>query len=321
LPTTLHHILAQEFPKDIDWEVLIIDNASTDGTSDIAFRTWMDAVHDDRHLRIVYESQLGIGIARYRAISEAQYEFICFIDDDNWVDKCYAITALKVMTGDSAIAVCGSLNDATSDQSLPPWFEAFQRSFAVGPQSECGGDVTNKRGVLWSAGMVLRKSAIDDLLDSGFEPKVKGAQGQKSLLRSEDYELCLALKLRGWKLWYEPTMKLRHYLPQERLDWMYLRRLLRGVGESDIGLLPYYYAQNRSFRPPKLLWTRLFLSTLKNMVPRAHKFLLMKYCRFEGDASVLQLERSVGLLKSLTRQKNQFDLRTKRLVEAGWIKI
>jgi GT2 family glycosyltransferase len=30
LPTTLHHLAAQEVPRDLGWEVIVVDNASTD---------------------------------------------------------------------------------------------------------------------------------------------------------------------------------------------------------------------------------------------------------------------------------------------------
>ncbi|MGH7265987.1 MAG: hypothetical protein ACREMB_14255, partial [Candidatus Rokuibacteriota bacterium] len=53
-----------------------------------------------------------------------------------------------------------------------------------------------------------------------------------------DAEICFALRLAGWRLWFEPRMRLRHFIQTHRLDWWYLRRLFRGVGASSVGFDP-----------------------------------------------------------------------------------
>jgi cellulose synthase/poly-beta-1,6-N-acetylglucosamine synthase-like glycosyltransferase len=40
LPQTLGHLLAQECEVDLPWEVIVVDNASTDGTAEVARSVW-----------------------------------------------------------------------------------------------------------------------------------------------------------------------------------------------------------------------------------------------------------------------------------------
>ena len=40
LSPTLAHLAAQQVPDGVDWEVLLIDNMSTDGTADMARSLW-----------------------------------------------------------------------------------------------------------------------------------------------------------------------------------------------------------------------------------------------------------------------------------------
>ncbi len=315
LPQTIKYLAAQRTYEGLQWEVVVVDNASTDDTVQVASSLWKRA-GEPAPLRIVSEPRLGIGYARYRGIEVADYEFISFIDDDNWVDPDYARVGFEFMRNHPDVGSCGSLNEAVSDVDLPWWFERFYRSYAVGPQSEGPGDITWKSGVLWSAGMILRKTAIQELLDNGFSPMVVGAQGEKVLMRSEDYEMCLALRLRGWKLWYEPGLKLKHYLSSNRLEWNYLRRLLRGVGASDPGLRPYYRAGSDKTE----CWQWFFLRTAIVLLKNPWKLILSAIAPCEGDEKVLMIERLTGTLMALMRMRAQYNAMVEKVVRAGWIR-
>ena len=300
----LYFLAKQKELGNIRWEIIIVDNASTDNTASIALEDWKGIDHPTS-LRIVREGRLGIGYARYTGIKEAAYEFIGFIDDDNYVNENWVSRAYHVMAGNPDIGACGSLNEAITDGDLPWWFDNFKRSYATGPQSDIIGDVTENKGVLWSAGMVLRKKAINDLFAGGFSPIVTGALGTKNLYRGEDYELCFALRLGGWRLWYEPELKLRHYLPQQRLKWKYLRKLLRGVGKSSVGFDPYYYELDLRKHPGKrkislkFIWIYQLLSTSAAILSRWKKLYHLRKSPLEGDYDVLLLERLIGRLESL----------------------
>jgi glycosyltransferase involved in cell wall biosynthesis len=83
LPATLSHLRKQQVPRELPWEVVVVDNASTDGTSCVALNNWpQDA---PTTLRVVTEKRLGLSHARTRGLLEAKYEIVSFIDDDNWV--------------------------------------------------------------------------------------------------------------------------------------------------------------------------------------------------------------------------------------------
>ena len=135
LPQALNHLAAQQVHEGLQWEVVIIDNASTDETEQVAVATWSLA-GKPAPLRVVHEPRLGIGYARYKGVAESSYEFVGFIDDDNWVYSNWVQVALEFMLDHPNVAVCGGLNRAVCDVNLPWWFEQFQRSYAVGPQSE-----------------------------------------------------------------------------------------------------------------------------------------------------------------------------------------
>jgi glycosyltransferase involved in cell wall biosynthesis len=77
LPTTLSHLKVQELAR-VPWELLIIDNVSTDGTAEVARSCWQNA---PAPFRVVRESRLGVRYARERGLSEARHTFLGFVDD------------------------------------------------------------------------------------------------------------------------------------------------------------------------------------------------------------------------------------------------
>ena len=105
-----------------------------------------------------------------------------------------------------------------------------------------GRRVTDDPGYLWGAGMTVRRIAWQHLLGNGFMPPLVDRRGTANYNSGGDAEICFALRLSGWRLWFEPALRLRHFLLKHRLDWRYLRRLLRGFGASTLVLDPYQRA-------------------------------------------------------------------------------
>ena len=333
LPQTLAHLAAQQVQGEIPWEVIIVDNASTDGTSQVALASWTKDA--PTALRVVHEPRLGLIHARYRALAEAQYEIISFIDDDNWVYPEWVQVVSEVMSQHPKLGACGGLNEAEFEVESPSWFPMSGKSYATGPQGpEAGGDITWSRGCLVGAGLTIRKSAWQDLVNQGFHSLLIGCQGTQ-LKRGEDTELCFALLLAGWRLWYEPRLRLRHCLETERLQWSHLRRLRRGGGAATLGFDPYRFALEESSgedcisfwwtvgrqafkNKHKQTWQWQALATLKNLLQRPHKLLSALIYPMEGDPDVLQIEMKIGRLLELLKNRQEYDLNIQAIRGAAW---
>ena len=72
--TAIKSVLDQSYR---DFEILIIDDGSTDETE-----TVINKLQDDR-IRYFYQENLGRSSARNKGIEEAKGEWICFLDDDD----------------------------------------------------------------------------------------------------------------------------------------------------------------------------------------------------------------------------------------------
>lgn len=79
LPETIEHVLSQTFS---DYEVLVINDGSTDNTAEIATRY----SQQDSRVKLFSQNNQGLSGARNTGIQIAQGEYIAFLDsDDHWL--------------------------------------------------------------------------------------------------------------------------------------------------------------------------------------------------------------------------------------------
>ena len=246
LPETLRHMAAQQVPAGLAWEVLLVSNASTDNTLAAAERIWAE-LGNPAPLRILEEPKPGKENALIKGFDEASYENVCIIDDDNWLYQNYVGLVADTMNLHPQIGILGAFAEGAFEVPPPAWFERFQAVYAVGAQAVQAGPLTNPNGYLYGAGSVVRRSGWRHLRANGFKFTTSTKRG-KVIVSGEDVELGDALRIAGYALWYDPRLRLRHFMYKERLNWQYLRRIGQGTASSGLTSLVYYFLH----REPKL---------------------------------------------------------------------
>ncbi|HKQ43979.1 MAG TPA: glycosyltransferase [Rhizomicrobium sp.] len=213
-----------------DWEIVLVDNASTDDTSRVAQDLWRE-FGAPCEMRVVKEPKAGLIHARFAGIAAARFEILSFVDDDNWICPAWCATILRLMAADPHLGVIGSRNEAAFDsgQSVPLWFAPVQHGYAVGRQAPASGPPPQRMPRFFGAGLTVRRKGMRDILEAGFVPVLTGRSGDR-LMAGDDSELCYALGIRGWKFWYEESLLLHHYMPPGRLTHAYALRLWFGLG-------------------------------------------------------------------------------------------
>jgi glycosyltransferase involved in cell wall biosynthesis len=249
----------------IPWEVILVDNCSEDETILISLSVWEE--NPVTTLRIVSEKNKGLMHARLAGVRNTKYDIISFIDDDNWVEPEWVSKVSRIMNNDETIAACGGSSQPVFEINPPDWFSEFSADFAVGRQQKNDGFVNPEKDpakrYLWGAGITVRKDAWNDLFENGFTSLLKGRTG-KSLTAGEDSEICSVWVLRGWNLWYEDSLRLKHYMPAFRLDESYLAAIYSGFGKAEVILSQY-----KGFIHPHLMnknsWHMQCLVAFRNM--------------------------------------------------------
>jgi cellulose synthase/poly-beta-1,6-N-acetylglucosamine synthase-like glycosyltransferase len=317
LPRALSHIAEQRVPKDLRWEVILVDNGSTDGTAELAPGMWpADAPVE---LRVVREPKLGLTHAHVRGFAEARGELVTWVEDDTWIAPDWVEIAWRTMEENPEVGACGGFNEPVCEGGAPAWFNAVQASFGTGPQGRARGDYTDDPTYLWGAGMTVRRRAWLHLIEGGFRPGLVDRQGTKNYSSGGDVEISFALRLSGWRLRFEPSLRLRHVLPRERLDWAYLRRLTRGQGAASPGLDPYRRALGEPLAGDLVgSWRAEARRTLAGLYRHRRRLLSMSRSPSEGDSRELGLEVAIGRLGELLRQRGSYDRGFAALENAAW---
>ncbi len=76
LARAIESVQAQEYSN---WELIVIDDESTDGTAELLRRV----ATEDRRINLISQGRLGVGAARNAGLSVARGELVCYLDDDN----------------------------------------------------------------------------------------------------------------------------------------------------------------------------------------------------------------------------------------------
>lgn len=312
LPRALAALRAQRVPPQLAWEVVVVDNASSDASPEVALRAWGDG---PVALRVCREERLGLVHANRRGFAEAAHEFVSLVNDDNAVAEDWVAEVAALMAARPEVGACGGFGEIETAGPLPEWFERYRVHFAVGPQAPAPGALAAPM-VLWGAGLTVRQAAWLALERGGFEPLAIGRQG-RALGAGEDYELGHALRLAGWTLWYAPELRFRHVIPAERLRWDYLRRLHRGFGAASVAHDPYLRAVSpgsaAGFAPA---WGVELAKASGALLRHAHHVALGRF--LEGDPAVLKGDLLVGRLAQLLNWRGRYDRALAAVRDARW---
>lgn len=252
LRQTLDSLCRMEVPPEHEWEVLVVDNNSSDCTPETiaSFQDKLPLVH-------LTEQKPGQSYARNQAFERSRGEFIIFTDDDVLVDEGWATGVLDAFRKFDADLVYGR-SVPWWETKQPDWFsEKFMGRFALldhGDEPMIVSDPT-KRG--YGLNHAFRRSALRRVggyrTDMGLRHG-KGAGGEDSEIfgRAHDFGLRVA---------YTPKAVVRHFIPASRCDKSFSRtRAWRGSEDylnfvrsnaksapSLFGVPRYVYRQNMAF--------------------------------------------------------------------------
>jgi len=215
LPALIQALRTQPCP--IPFEILVIDNNSTDNTQAVIAEL---ANTEGAPVRSVVEKQQGIPFARNRAISESlKDDFLLFIDDDELPSERMLEAAVYSLDIDGAECVGGKISINFDSYPRPDWLGDDLLPFYG--EINYGTDafwIVDRSTPIWSGIVAYRTSLFADnpelRFDLRYNRKGQGIGG------GEDGIMFQQLLKRKTKIRYQPDMAVDHFIE----DWKIRRR-------------------------------------------------------------------------------------------------
>jgi hypothetical protein len=220
------HALQQQTLSLEEWELLVVDNASTHLLADEVDLSWHPQA---RHLQ---ESQLGLTPARMKGIRESKADILVFIDDDNVLDRDYLRHVVDIGQEFPFLAVWGGIVEPEFEMPPPEWTRQYWgmlaiRSFDRDLWSNLHGSMTAPCG----AGMCMRRQIALSYLDLVQEDPLRQKLGRKGKILSscEDTDIAYFACSKGFGSGQFIRLKLTHLIPQSRLTLDYFTQMAQGL--------------------------------------------------------------------------------------------
>jgi len=217
---------------DRPYEVIVVDNESTDATS-----TVVTPFLKHPGFRYIVEPKVGVSHVRNRGIVESRGDILVFADDDIIVggDWMYRLTQVYRDHPD-AWAVGGKIVLEYAEP-LPQWYyDVGAPYWFVGPHLDFGDDtiLLPPGAELWTANLSTRRDTISRI--GGFRPDL-GPKGKRRLL-GEDSDFCWRVHVHGGRLYYCGAAVVRHPIARARYTLPAIRRSAYWTGRTNAYTLP-----------------------------------------------------------------------------------
>ena len=175
LPLCLESISKQDYAGE--YEVIVVDNASTDDTVKVAL---------GRSARVVYESKRSPACARQKGVEVATGEIVAFIDADTQAPTHWLSTTVsRFIQKPELVSLSGPY--AYFDVNRFARIISYFASFICICLDQLFRRALRKGGALWGSNFAVRRSAL--LAVGGFDTSIK--------FYGEEYELSLRLREAG----------------------------------------------------------------------------------------------------------------------------
>jgi glycosyltransferase involved in cell wall biosynthesis len=204
-----------------DAELLIVDNASTDDTPELAARL----AAANPCIKVLRENELGLSVARNSALKLARGQFVLFLDDDAEAEPGWLAAYQRFLTvpPSEKIAVVGGAVFYKYEKPPPSWINP-DGVFDLGNLQK---RLPYRDSPLGCNVAYFRKAA----LAVGMFDAQLGRKGEKMMCREES-DLNLRLQDAGYEIWWLPGAAIRHFVWASRLKFREMMRARFADGRS-----------------------------------------------------------------------------------------
>lgn len=226
LEGSLGGLLRQSLARE-RYEILLVDNGSTDGT-----REWaLERAAGARNFRYLYEGRVCKSHAANLGWQAARGSVVAYLDDDTLPDPAWLERLLeRFQAHDRSLGAVGGRVVPAWEAPPPEWLEPRLLEY-LSLLDLAAEDIELGPGQsLVGANMAFRRQVLAEL--DGFDPRLdrRGAL----LLSGGETLLERRLEAAGYRRLYTPAALVQHVIPTERMNRDWFRRRFYWAGVSAV---------------------------------------------------------------------------------------
>lgn len=203
-------------PDGVEWEIVVIDNNSTDTTKQV-----VDSYATSLPIKYFFETKQGHCNARNRAIAEVKGDLILWTDDDVLVSNHWLAAYAEAAQTHLDASGFGGPIDPWYEGPPPNWVERnidFVGAFFALRVVPEGVEEVARNHVPYGANMAFRTSALREY---GFDPRLGRVKDQ--LISGDEVAVIYQMIEDGKRLRWVPDAKVEHFVPKKRMRLSFLR--------------------------------------------------------------------------------------------------
>ena len=248
LSDTLESLKRQELRPGLSWEVVVVDNNSSDPTRSLVERFQREWPV----LRYRFEPQQGLSHARNRGIAAARGAVILFTDDDVCPEPDWVQRILDGMA-EHGCEACGGYIAPLWESPPPPWLtQRFHGFLAIRTDRADTYRVLGDSQPPFGANMAFRRGVFERV---GLFDVTRGRSGA-TLASGEDGEFFERILANGARVMFFGDARVHHKVESFRLTKRYLRRW-RYQTSRNIAENKGFPGERRAFGIPFYLFPQL----------------------------------------------------------------
>jgi glycosyltransferase involved in cell wall biosynthesis len=216
-------------PEGLDWELVVVDNGSSDGTADVV-RSFGDRLP----VRVAREDAAGLANARNRGVAEARGRYICWTDDDVLIDEGWLAAYAAAFERHPDAVVFGGRITPVLESPTPAWCAGLAETWpltTVLAKRDYGDQpipLELDEGIVpWGANYAVRTAEQRQI---PYEPGLGVSPLHKRV--GEEAEVIFQMLGAGRSGWWAPDAQVRHMIPPKRQTLSYVFEFFASHGET-----------------------------------------------------------------------------------------
>ena len=231
LADCINSLLNQTIKKN-RFEIIIVDNNSTDSTETVA----KDLLEKHNNIKYLKEQIKGYSAPRNCGWENASGNIVAFIDDDEIAESDWLESIEKAFQIGEKPDIVGGIYLIKYDANPPDW---FVESMGGTNKNRQKGILNHRKDCYLAGGNIAFKREILDKLN-GFSNDFNTKNG--IIMMGEDTDICQRARNTGFQLFYDPDIKIYHRMNQNNYDIEIRKKKAEKVGAAArfvLGKLPF----------------------------------------------------------------------------------